>query len=505
MTTPEQALFARLNEIFGLSFVNIAPPEDKSSDCGVDNLFFKTARAKPFCMVRPTENYNNQLEKLVKLARKFNKKILVRGGGSGVCGALKVRGEEIIVDTSALNKIVLIRELTDECEGLVLAEAGVYGNKLDEFLKQKGFTHGHYPASLAVSTVGGWVSTKSNGHFSLYYGNIENLVVAVEGINGKGEVVRLEGGDLKKVFRMEGTTMIVTRVWLKVFKVPVNDHFLTFSFDYIGEMIGFLKKMPGLRDELKQHGVQLYTVRAYDFVDYKFMSKPHKGDSHRPQWLKKISYFVEKQLCRASRTVGNMVRMLERQGKAPWTVVVYMSSDSPEALPQAAEMLKNEAQIHNGIDLGPTVAHSWHIYRLKLGYDKVIERFNAGITVDTFETTMEWERLIEAYGKIRKVIFGFGLVGVHIGIDLDRPYLYFIFGIAGRNREGHKKAVDEILYTCIESGIPTTHHHGIGKLKAGRANVLVPYAYGWNWYYNVALPAKHEMDPYNILNPKNIF
>lgn len=505
MTTTEQALLDRLNEIFSSNFVYTVMPDNKLSDCGTDNLFPKTARAKPLCVVKLSDNYSGQLQKLMEFAHRHGLKILVRGGGSGVCEAFKVRGNEIVVDVTSLDKIVLIKEPTAEDEGLVMVEAGVFGDKLDEFLRRKGFTHGHYPASLTVSTVGGWISTKSNGHFSLYYGNIENLVVAVEGVNGKGEIVRLKGGDLKKVFRMEGTTMIVTRVWLKIFKIPANDYCLTFSFNYIGEVIGFLKKMPGLREELKQLGVQLYTVRAYDFVDYKFMSKPHKGDPHKPAWLKKLNYWVEKQLCRAGQTIGNLIGMLERQGKAPWTVVVYMSSDSADALSEAAEKLQKEAEIYSGKDLGPAVAQSWHTYRFKLGYDKVIERFDAGITVDTFECTMEWNELIETYEKIRETIFKFGLVGVHIGIDLDRPYLYFILGIAGRNRERHKKAVEEILYACIENGIVTTHHHGIGKLKAGRANTLAPYAYGRDWYYNVAIPAKREMDPYNILNPHNIF
>lgn len=480
----------------------------KSLDLCPENLFTRPTNQfdTPIAVVMPRRNFNEQLQELIKIARQYGKSLVVRGGGSGVCGALRAGRNEIVIDMSSLDKTTLLYkpEYTN-VEGLAIAEAGVFGDKLDDFLRQHDLTCGHYPASLAISTVGGWVSTKSNGHFSLYFGNIENLVTAIEGVNGEGKFVRLEGKDLQKVFRMEGTTMIVTRVWLKTFNITACDEFLSFRFDYIGETVGFLKKMPNLREQLKKLGVRLYTVRAYDFIDFKFMSKPHKGDSHKPAWLKRINYFVEKQLCRASRIINNVVGILERQGGAPWTVVTYVSSDSPEALSQAAETIKNAAQIHGGIDLGPAIAHNWYSHRLKLGYDKVIERFNAGITVDTFETTMPWDKVIEAYEEIQATIFKFGLVGAHIGIDLDRPYLYFIYGIAGSDKKKYKKALEEILQTCVRIGIATTHHHGIGKQKAGTDKKFIPHAYGQYWSLNTVPAAKNEMDPYNLLNPGNSF
>ncbi len=505
-----------LREIFGRDKVLTDPAvlKEKSLDLCPDNLGLKKhGYPTGATVVRPGENCDGQLQKLMALVRRRGLKILTLGGGSGVCGAFKARGGEIVVDMTSLDKIVLIKEPTADSEGLVMVEAGVFGDKLDEFLKQKGFTHGHYPASLTISTIAGNTVTCSNGIFSLFFGNIENLVLAVEGVNGNGQLVKLEGDNLKRVFRTEGSTMIVTRVWLKVFKIPAHDYFLSFRFDHIGETVGFLKKMPDLREKLKSMGVRLCTARAYDSIDFKLMSKPHKGDSHKPKWLRAMSYFWEKQACRASRIIANTIGMLERRGQAPWTVVAYMSSDSMEALSQAAEMVKNEALVNDGVDLGPATAHSWYTHSRKLGYDKVIERFNAGITVDTFECTMPWEKVIEAYEAIRSTIFKFGLVGAHIGIDMNRPYLYFIFGITGKiwwlwrnkikTRQKYQTAKEAILYTCVENDIATTHHHGIGDEiggKAGRAKTLAPYAYGREWYYEVLLPAKREMDPHNLLN-----
>ena len=134
----EHELLDELNRVFpDACFTDTEMLDKKYSDCATYNLFCQTNKAQPFCVVRPGWDYNEQLVRLVELTRKFNKKIVILGGGSGVCGAFKVRGGEIIVDMTSLNKIVLIKKPTVEEEGLALVEAGVFGDKLDEFLKPK--------------------------------------------------------------------------------------------------------------------------------------------------------------------------------------------------------------------------------------------------------------------------------------------------------------------------------------------------------------------------------
>ncbi len=48
---------------------------------------------------------------------------------------------------------------------------------------------GHFPQSIALSSVGGWVATRAAGQFSTKYGNIEDMLVAFEAVlpSGRGD------------------------------------------------------------------------------------------------------------------------------------------------------------------------------------------------------------------------------------------------------------------------------------------------------------------------------
>ena len=46
-------------------------------------------------------------------------------------------------------------------------------------VQKEGLTIGHWPQSVELSTVGGWVATRAAGQFSTAYGSIEDLVLAV--------------------------------------------------------------------------------------------------------------------------------------------------------------------------------------------------------------------------------------------------------------------------------------------------------------------------------------
>ena len=70
----------------------------------------------------------------------------------------------------------------------------------------RGLTLGHYPQSIGVSTVGGWVATRAAGQFSTGYGNMEDILFSLEAVLPSGDVVETRktpraaaGPDLKRV------------------------------------------------------------------------------------------------------------------------------------------------------------------------------------------------------------------------------------------------------------------------------------------------------------------
>ena len=94
---------------------------------------------------------------------------------------------QILLDMSAMNRVLSI----DEDNLLLTVEAGINGLVAEEAVAERGLTIGHWPQSIGISSVGGWVSTRASGQFSTAYGNIEDIVYAIDMVMPDGELVTL--------------------------------------------------------------------------------------------------------------------------------------------------------------------------------------------------------------------------------------------------------------------------------------------------------------------------
>jgi hypothetical protein len=89
------------------------------------------------------------------------------GGGSSVCGGVEHRrdGRLKAAVTLDLRHLGKVREI-DVTSRAALIEGGAYGPSLEAQLKPHGLTLRHFPQSFEYSTLGGWIATRSGGHFS---------------------------------------------------------------------------------------------------------------------------------------------------------------------------------------------------------------------------------------------------------------------------------------------------------------------------------------------------
>src|SRR5690606_17392860 len=53
--------------------------------------------------------------------------------------------------------------------------AGTPGPQVEAQLREQGFVLGHFPQSWELSTVGGWIASRSSGQQSMRYGRIEQM------------------------------------------------------------------------------------------------------------------------------------------------------------------------------------------------------------------------------------------------------------------------------------------------------------------------------------------
>jgi alkyldihydroxyacetonephosphate synthase len=119
------------------------------------------------------------------------------GGGSSVVGGVEpVRDAArhkaaVTVDLRDLGRVLEV----DKTSRAARIEGGVFGPALEAQLRPHGLTLRHFPQSFECSTLGGWIATRSGGHFATLYTHIDDLVESLRAVTPKGviETRRLPG------------------------------------------------------------------------------------------------------------------------------------------------------------------------------------------------------------------------------------------------------------------------------------------------------------------------
>ncbi|MDA4122743.1 MAG: FAD-binding oxidoreductase [Thaumarchaeota archaeon] len=271
MKKADRRLLEKLVEISGSDNVIADGPayEDYSHDMA-DYM------AEPAVVVRPRSE--EEVRRVVELARSMSIPILARGAGSSLTGAAVLEGA-LVIDTRNMNRVLKV----DTVNWLVEVQAGVSLEDLNKELKPHGFFFPPDPASSYICTVGGAIAEGSGGLRCVKYGTMKDWVVALRLVLANGRVARLgeplaknrAGYDLVHlVVGSEGTLGVVTEAYLKIIPIPsvkTNRFLLTFGdWESTGEVIGRLRSskiMPHLfefMDGETIHALNEKTGTAFD-------------------------------------------------------------------------------------------------------------------------------------------------------------------------------------------------------------------------------------------------
>ena len=150
------------------------------------------------------------------------------GGGSSVCGGIEpplsssYQGS-ISIDMKHFDQLLRI----DTSSRSAHLQAGMYGPAIEAALKPHGLTLRHYPQSFEFSTLGGWIATRSGGHFATLYTHIDEFVQHISMITpqGKIETRRLPGSgagpsEERLYTGSEGILGIITSAWMRLQDIP---------------------------------------------------------------------------------------------------------------------------------------------------------------------------------------------------------------------------------------------------------------------------------------------
>lgn len=176
---------------------------------------------------------SEQVQDLLGWAKSRDAIVVPYGGGTSVVGHLTLEPSETPYLTIAMTRMNKLLDLDDESL-IATMGAGASGPQVEAQLRAKGLTLGHFPQSWELSTLGGWIVTRSSGQQSLKYGRIEQIFAGgrTETPMGRLDVPTFPassaGPDMRELLMgSEGRFGILTEAKVRVTPLPERESFLS--------------------------------------------------------------------------------------------------------------------------------------------------------------------------------------------------------------------------------------------------------------------------------------
>jgi len=402
------------------------------------------------------------------------------GGGSSVVGGVETPAGERAVVSIDLARLDQVLEI-DAVSRAARIQAGVYGPALEDQLRPRGFTLRHFPQSFEFSTLGGWIATRSGGHYATNHTHIDDFVESVRMVTPKGiwESRRLPGSGAgpspdRMLLGSEGILGIITEAWMRIqarprFRASAGITFDSFAAGYeAARRVVQAKLWPAncrLLDPVEAGSAAgLQGDEALLIIAFESAELPQDG--------------LIRQAVTLAREAGGHIA----------EEAIKISDGSDEAVGREGAV------------------GAWRNSFVRAPYQRNLTA-GLGVIGDTFETAITWDRWPSFDANVRAAVTdalqrvcGGGTLScrfTHVYPDGPAPYYTF----SGPGRRGAelemwralKKAAGDAV---IANGGTITHHHAVGRDHRP-------------WYDQQRPPLfaeslrsmKKTLDPNGVLNP----
>lgn len=409
----------------------------------------------PFVVCRPANT--EQVSALLSYCNAQSIPVTPSGGRSGVCGAAIPLAGGVALDMTSMQGIGSV----DENSGVIEFLAGTFGPDVEDAAREYGLTVGHYPQSVAISTVGGWVACRGAGQYSTRYGKIEDMVHALEVVLADGTIVHTGGApagavgpDLTQLFLgSEGTLGVVTRVWLRAHPIPEVERRGAYVFASLSDGFEACRR-------IIRAGATPAVLRLYDGAE---SQRSHKGDGT--------------------------------------TATLLVLDEGSEAIVDATMTIVHDVCTAMGASIGDSeLVDAWTHHRNDTSGLQALTR--KGYVVDTMEVAANWGHLEAVVDTVESALLAVPharAATCHLSHSyIEGACVYFTFAATPPPEEFEQTYLamwNAGQTAALRSGANLSHHHGVGYSRSQ----FMPDALGSG--LKVLRAVKASLDPNGILNP----
>jgi alkyldihydroxyacetonephosphate synthase len=402
------------------------------------------------------------------------------GRGSSVVGGVECHvGDDyagvVSIDLTRLDRVVEV----DTTSRAARIQAGALGPVLEEQLRPHGYTLRHFPQSFEHSTLGGWLATRSGGHYATNYTHIDDFVESMRIVTPRGivESRRLPGSGAgpspdRLFLGSEGILGIITEAWMRVQDRP------TFRATASVRFPSFAAGVAAAR-AVSQAGLFPSNCRLLDPGEASSNAGTAPGDALLVLGFESADHPLDAWIARAVECCADHGGVHDGVS----TSSVPRPERSPERDDSAAERWRSS------------------FLRAPYGRDAVVA---VGCIAETFETACTWDAFESLHADVvssasRALPEGGAITCrfTHVYPDGAAPYFTVLAPAThGTQLERWAEVKEAASAAIIRGGGTITHHHAVGR------DHKPWYAQQRPDLFAEALRAtKRTLDPGAILNP----
>lgn len=403
----------------------------------------------------------------LRAASEFRIPVVPRGAGTGLAGGANGTDGSIVLDVSAMNRILEI----SAADQLAVVEPGVVNSDLNAALEPSGLFFAPDPASRAISTVGGNIATNAGGLLCAKYGVTREAVLGLDIVLADGRLLRtghrtvkgVTGYDLTALFvGSEGTLGVIVGATVRLQPIPS------------GEPVTLGALVPDVRAAARA-AADITAARLRPAV-MELLDAPA---------LARISAYLGRE---------TIEQAFGASGGASYLLVQFDGPTADADARAAGEILRDAG---GSVRVAADADEGERLLALRRAFHPALESEGEVLIEDV---AVPRSRMPEMFAAIERISERYGILiptVAHAGDGNLHPNFVYTGDTVP---DAVWDAAGELFRAAIELGGTLTGEHGVGMLKRRwLAEEVGPDS------YELQVKLKSVFDPLGILNPGKVF